>query len=382
MPITAIDGRSRLAPRFPPPLDPVEIQRIIAHPLGGAPLRELAAGRRRVLILVEDASRPARTGPLIDVLLREIALAKPRPERLDLLFAGGAHLGLAEASVHAKLPQGTGLAVHHHDARAPGVRLGSLPGGTPVALNPLVVRADLRIGVSTINFHPAAGFSGGAKLVLPGAASLETIAAHHALPTGQRGLAQSPWRIALEDAVDRMAPLHFLLAMLADPRGNLVGLRAGEPRACEEDARREWARLALLPRPAPVDLCLVGMAPFDRSLLGFFKALDLCLDLLAPGGTGVIYGRCPEGAGQHLWRWSQETIRRTNVTTAASLAGRRLFLAAPGVARAEAERLLPREVTLLPRLDTLPAQVRREIGRAPVVPYGPLTAFGEPAPLL
>lgn len=365
----------RLVPRFPPPLGPEEIRRAVARPLGGVPLRAMAGGRRRALILVEDASRPARTGPLIEILLRELSLARPRPERLDLLFAGGAHLGMAGACLRDKLPRVPGLPVHHHDARAAAVHLGRAAGGIPVALNPLVVEADLRIGVGTVNFHPAAGFSGGAKLVLPGAAALETIAAHHALPVGTRGAAQTPWRTALQEAADRFAPLDFLCAMLADPHGGLVGLWAGEPRSCEEEARRALRHFALLPRPAPADLCLVGTAPFDRSLLGFFKAFDLCLDLLAPGGTGIIYGRCPEGAGQHLWRWSEEVIRRTDETAAVRLRDRRIYLVAPGVAEEEAARLLPRGVVHLPGWEALPGP--RRIERACVVPYGPLTAFAD-----
>lgn len=363
-----------LSPAFPGALPQAEIIRALRRPIASPRLCDLAAGKKRILILLEDASRPARTAAVVRAVCGELAAARPSPARIEILFAGGAHAGLEEANIAAKLPPGLDLPVHHHDALRQGAYAGALPHGGTIRLNPLLLEADLRIGIGTVNFHPAAGFSGGAKLILPGAADLHTITALHSLPPAARGAASNPLRDAMEAAA-AFAPLDFYLAMLARPDGGLAGLWAGAAGACEAEARRRLLSYALLPRPEPAGFCLVGMKPSDQSLLGFFKAVDLCLDLLAPDGVGVIFGACPGGAGRHLWRWRPEVIARTNRRLTAALAGRVLYLLAPGVTPEEARRHLPGEVVLL--RDGKELAGLRRTAREPTyhVPFGPMTAF-------
>ncbi|MDB5067936.1 MAG: hypothetical protein JWM18_4370, partial [Chloroflexi bacterium] len=45
-------------PSTPPPLAHDDLVRALEHPVGQAPIRELAAGRRRPLIIVDDLTRP------------------------------------------------------------------------------------------------------------------------------------------------------------------------------------------------------------------------------------------------------------------------------------------------------------------------------------
>lgn len=347
----------------------------LAAPLNSPRLRDLAAGKRNVLLIVEDASRPAKTASLLDLLQREIGEAHPVPAVAGLIFAGGAHRGLEAMNIRHKLPPDITWPIMQHDASAPAAAYGSGSRGSPLRLNPILQEADFRIGLGTVNFHPAAGFSGGMKLIMPGLASLETIMANHALPPGRRGLQGSAWREEME-ALAGSLPFHFYLAMLCDPRGELVGLWTGEPLACEGAARAALTRYALLPRPALAGFCLVDTAPFDRSLLGFFKGIDLLPALLSPGGIGVIACRCPEGKGEHLWRWHPETIRRTNERLAGLLPGGRLALLAPGVAEAEIRQLLPPQLEILRDWDAVRALAAKAQGPKYVVPYGPLTAFG------
>ncbi len=193
----------------------------LAAPLNSPRLRDLAAGKRNVLLIVEDASRPAKTASLLDLLQREIGEAHPVPAVAGLIFAGGAHRGLEAMNIRHKLPPDITWPIMQHDASAPAAAYGSGSRGSPLRLNPILQEADFRIGLGTVNFHPAAGFSGGMKLIMPGLASLETIMANHALPPGRRGLQGSAWREEME-ALAGSLPFHFYLAMLCDPRGELV----------------------------------------------------------------------------------------------------------------------------------------------------------------
>ena len=59
------------------------------------------------------------------------------------------------------------------------VHLGMTKRGTPVDIFDVVANADFRICVGNIEYHYFAGFSGGAKAIVPGVASLRTIQAIH-----------------------------------------------------------------------------------------------------------------------------------------------------------------------------------------------------------
>ena len=145
-----------LTPAFPPAIPVNAIHDALAHPLGTPRLREMASGKKRVVCLLEDASRPARTAGVVEAVLEELDAAPPAPPHIEVVFAYGAHIGLEEASIFRKLPAGFCLPVHHHDARAKLAKIGQTAGGTPIHLHPAVVEADLRVGIGTTNFHPAA----------------------------------------------------------------------------------------------------------------------------------------------------------------------------------------------------------------------------------
>src|SRR4029077_16078862 len=54
-----------VAPSTPPPIGDTEIRAAIEAPVGQAPLRETARGKRRPLIVVDDLTRPTPTDAVI-----------------------------------------------------------------------------------------------------------------------------------------------------------------------------------------------------------------------------------------------------------------------------------------------------------------------------
>ena len=60
-------------------------------PVGSPPLRELAKGKKRVAIAIEDASRPVPNSLLIDALLGELQSAGVAAEQVTVVVATGLH---------------------------------------------------------------------------------------------------------------------------------------------------------------------------------------------------------------------------------------------------------------------------------------------------
>ncbi|NIV38595.1 MAG: DUF2088 domain-containing protein, partial [Anaerolineae bacterium] len=91
--------------------------------------------------------------------------------------------------------------------------------GTSIAIHRPVVEADLRICLGNLELHYFAGYSGGAKAILPGCASRETVNANHAMmirPEAVAGcLAGNPVREDIE-AGAALVGTDFILNVVID----------------------------------------------------------------------------------------------------------------------------------------------------------------------
>ena len=77
------------------------VRRALSSPVGSPALRELAAGRRRVVILASDHTRPVPSKIIIPQLLAEIRAGNPEAE-ITLMIATGCHRGTSRAELEAK----------------------------------------------------------------------------------------------------------------------------------------------------------------------------------------------------------------------------------------------------------------------------------------
>lgn len=341
--LPSLDQQCRFAPLHPPPLSTDAILALIRQGLDEAtfPAKQQPL---RVLILVEDASRPTQTALPLSLLLTELRPRLPLGSQVSILVAGGAHYGLDNSW---KIPEDSGwddLLFHHPRA----AKLVGEIDGVPLWLNPAVIDADLRIAVGTVNLHFKAGFSGGSKIFLPGAAGLPTIFAFHELKNGAAGQTSTPLR-KMADQVLAKFPVAFALQFLSDITGRITGLHTGPlPHA--------WytATQALLPRvsfqlSSQYPLCLAEALPFEKNLLGFFKALSPVLTVLQPGGTGVIFLPAPEGLGAHLWRLDPDVRAKERADWERTIGDREVIvLTESPLPAAHESQIFPEQVRLLP----------------------------------
>ena len=190
----------------------------LRHPIGTPPLRELAQRihmpGQRIAILVDDCTRKTPTAQILPLVLAELA-AGVSPRDITIVVALGTHRPLAEDELQTKLgaaaQAGYTIVNQPCTAAADFVEVGqmtSLQGSAelppiPAQINRHVLQADLRISIGMITPHLDAGFSGGAKMVLPGVCSLATVDAFHLasafVPQNQLGDPEAPLRCLLEN---------------------------------------------------------------------------------------------------------------------------------------------------------------------------------------
>ncbi|MDR2471928.1 MAG: lactate racemase domain-containing protein, partial [Treponema sp.] len=161
----------------------------------GAGLAEFVRGGKRLLVIINDATRPTPTETILTGLLPAVEAAAPG-RALTLMVATGAHRAATENEYRQIL--GRHYAALReccvcHDARndADMVDIGATRNGTPMLLNRRLFEADRIIATGSVEPHYFAGFTGGRKAFLPGIAAYKTVEANHklALSPAARSLA-------------------------------------------------------------------------------------------------------------------------------------------------------------------------------------------------
>ncbi len=278
-----------------------------------APLTTIAAQSHNIVIVVSDGTRATGSHLWLPYLIRALHAAGRRDDQITFLVACGSHRPTTDAEKQKILGDELyGLyRVIDHDAKNENslAQVGNTASGTPVWLNKLALEADLLIVTGTSGLHYFAGYGGGAKSILPGISSWETIKANHfrnflgarrnprCRPANDT---DNPLFADMQQAA-RLVNLGFMVTTVLDNEENITGFFAGS----------DWEEVARLARRAvdeqfiaaevcePADLVIVsaGGEPFDKNIIQAHKALEFASYCLKPGGTMLGLMRCREGVG-------------------------------------------------------------------------------------
>jgi nickel-dependent lactate racemase len=376
------------------------VQAALERPVGTR-LRELARGATSAAILVPGVDRIAAVARIVPPLLDELDAARVPAGRTTIFLATGTHVHGGSSDFELLLgpggAKGVRREIHQPREEAPMVDLGTTSRGTPLRFARTVVEADVRILIGRVVPHYFAGFGGGRKALLPGAAGISTILANHKLtlaPT--RGIAagvapcsldSNPVHLDMRDGARRLGPC-FAVSTLLDDRHNLVDVLAGELEASHADACRRARALhqVLVPRPFDGVITSAGGAPYDCSFVQALKALFNVSSLLRPGGALLWVADCPQGIAPAFHAWARisddeiETLARQrydlgahNTLLLRSLLRNSAVALVSGLEPGEVRNL---GVQPVPTLDAGLAWLRERVGaaaRVAVVPFANVT---------
>jgi lactate racemase len=183
------------------------------------------------------------------------------------------------------------------------IYLGEASNGIPAWVQRAVVEADFRIGVGMITPHMDAGFSGGAKIILPGVCGAETVNAFHARavddPKNPLGDPEAPLRLALEKFVQERIPMDFIVNLILTPQEQVFQCVTGHAIVAHRQGVEYARQVYGLPAPRCYPVVVANCAPYQQDLWQSCKGL-WCGDLLtADGGTLVWVTHAPEGYSGH-----------------------------------------------------------------------------------
>jgi len=225
-------------PRVPPGPTAREereaVRRAIRNPIGTPSLDELLVQpQNEVAILVDDFTRPTPAYKVVPVVLETLAKIGVADESIRIIIARGTHRRLSRSDMEQKVGKETveRFRVENHESDANLLPLGKSEQGTPVWINQTVVEADVRIAIGNVCAHPVAGYGGGAKIIVPGVAGIETIHANHPLcdhPNVTIGITEgNPVREDMND-IGRIARLDFIVNTILNPQKEIVRAVVGD----------------------------------------------------------------------------------------------------------------------------------------------------------
>ncbi|HSR13811.1 MAG TPA: lactate racemase domain-containing protein [Thermodesulfobacteriota bacterium] len=287
-----------------PALTADQIREKIEKPFDGPPLEELARGKKQAVIVFDDMTRPTPVRDIVPHVLACLHRGGMKKDQIRFIWALGTHP--AQDMINARKKLGEDIvenyAVYNHDAFQNLVRVGRTPTGVELWFNREFMACDLKIGIGCITPHVHVGFGGGAKIILPGVAGLETIVQFH------NQLYREPARTGLGhfdnnimraecDAAGDAVGLNFKVDCLVNRRGEITNLYAGGFRATHKAGGEEGKEHYGVPFSGGFDLAVANSyGKANESAISLRIPLQI---LKAKEGTAVIISDAPEGQIPH-----------------------------------------------------------------------------------
>lgn len=307
--------------RMVPLADPRQAAaRALEHPVDGAPLSELARGKKNACILICDITRPVPNDILLPPLLGTLLAAGISRENILILVATGLHRPnegeelreiIGDDTIFESFP----IENHYARDREAHTDLGQTTGGIPIRIDRRFVEADLKIVTGLVEPHFMAGYSGGRKVVAPGVAHQDTILMFHTA-----GIIEHP---NAANCIIEGNPLHNEQLEIVRTIGGIAAVNVvidehrrvgfvnfGDIESSHLEAVTFMRRYAevLVPRRFKTVITTAAGYPLDKTYYQTVKGMVGPMDILEPGGTLIIASACSEGMGSREFIVSQRLL--------------------------------------------------------------------------
>ena len=298
--------RSQLESYVPAMGETELVEAALANPIGSEKLENLAVGKKNIVLIASDHTRPVPSKVLVPPMLAAIRRGNPEAE-ITILIATGCHRGTTKEELVEKfgpdIVANERIVIHDCGEEENMVTLGTLPSGGVLRINRVAAEADLLISEGFIEPHFFAGFSGGRKSVLPGVAAKETVFWNHnaefiASPYARTGILEgNPIHRDMIFAA-RAAKLAFICNVVINAGHKVVGAFAGD---CEQAhvAGTEFLKQLCQCEKVPADIVITtnNGYPLDQNIYQAVKGMTSGEASCKDGGVIIMAARCNDGHG-------------------------------------------------------------------------------------
>ena len=300
-----------VAPKRPEEL----VKDAMADPIGTPRLSVMAEGRKKVVLIASDHTRPVPSKCIVPQMLAEIREGNPDAD-ITILISTGCHRETTREELVNKfgpeIVASEKIVIHDCDDTANLVCLGKLPSGGDLIINRLAAEADLLVAEGFIEPHFFAGFSGGRKSILPGIASRKTVIYNHNgqfidSPRARTGIVDgNPIHNDMLYAA-RAARLAYVVNVVINADKQAIFAVAGDVDLAHRVGREFLASQCQVPvTPSDIVITTNGGYPLDQNIYQAVKGMTAAEATVREGGVIIMLARSNDGHGGRVF---YETFR-------------------------------------------------------------------------
>ncbi|MDR2259254.1 MAG: nickel-dependent lactate racemase, partial [Treponema sp.] len=281
------------------------VRESLEHPIGTPRLSEMAAGKKNIVLIASDHTRPVPSKIIVPQMLAEIRRGSPAAD-ITILIATGCHRETTRTELEQKFgPEIMGREkIVIHDCDSPDMMsLGTLPSGGDLIINRLAAEADLLAAEGFIEPHFFAGFSGGRKSVLPGIAGRKTVVYNHnaefiAHPKARTGIIEGNPIHADMIYAARRAGLAFICNVVINAEKKVVYAAAGDCDLAHRDGAAFLSgKCGVRAVPADIAISTNGGYPLDQNIYQAVKGMTAAEATVKKGGVIIQLAESGDGHG-------------------------------------------------------------------------------------
>ena len=276
------------------------------NPIGSERLEILARGKKDMVIITSDHTRPVPSSITLPLILSAVRSVNPEID-ITIAISTGSHRDMTKEEMTAKF--GADLVakekffMHHCNDPAQMVSLGILDTGLNAEVNRVIVETELLIAEGFIEPHFFAGFSGGRKSVFPGMASLDCIRANHCaeyIASGKARTGMLDGNPIHNEATEmaRLAKLSYILNVVLDGDKKIIKAFAGDFEKAHRAGCDFVTGLSSV-QAAPADIVVTtnGGYPLDQNIYQSVKGMTAAEAVCREGGVIIMIASCSDGHG-------------------------------------------------------------------------------------
>ncbi len=289
------------------------IREAIENPIGlEKNIFEIVNPGETIAIVVPDSFRTTRIEQVLPVLvdgLIDVGISEPD---ISFIYATGTHRGptpdeerkILGDEIYERFKD----QAYAHDPRDQDnlVYAGTTSRGTRVHLNRRVHDADRIIATGAVVLHYFGGYGGGRKSIVPGVASITSIASNHSMnlhPTRDEidpavrigGLEGNP---VAEDMLEATQQSHvdYIVNTVLNRDSEIAAVFAGDLVAAHLEATKLAHRQFAADISEQADI-VIAASPATQNFVQTHKALFNAYQAVKPDGRIILLAPCPEGLG-------------------------------------------------------------------------------------
>lgn len=275
------------------------------NPLNKESFEEFASSSDRLLIIVNDGTRPTPTAKILTFLT---PILSNHPD-VGFIVACGSHQKPTNEEfkfIFGECFETIKDQVFVHDAKNKKMMkyVGKTHRRTPVYFNKKIFEYKNVVIINSVEPHYFAGYTGGRKSFLPGLAGYETIEHNHSFALSKNscalGLKDNPVN---EDMIDSVKLIEndinvFSIQIVLTPEGKLYKITTGDLHDSFSKAVEYANNLFCTPITKKGNIVIsVASPPMDINLYQSQKALENGKLALQKNGVIILVSKCYNGVG-------------------------------------------------------------------------------------